>query len=388
MKEFLKLLRTEFKRIFSNDVMMLIFFGAPIAYGILFGYVYFKAKVTDLPIVIVDYDVSPISDKIIHALDDNEVLKIVEVKHNAHTIKEEMPKNNYAAIISIPKGFEADLLLKRYPEIQVDVNTVNILNANFATKNIQLVLGTLKAGIEINALQKQGLSPTIAQKQFEPFKINYNKLYNPTGNYDMFMLPGLIGAIMQQVIFLALALVFARDFEDGYFSELVQHSKNALYHFMLKAVPFMFLIPPMWLVVGLITRFFCPELSLFVPTNYLLIALLSMAAVSTGTLFSIAIPNRLKATELLMVISTPAFVLSGFTWPRMAMPELIAKAADIIPSTAFLDALKKVVFYESNLKGIMPEIRHLVLLVVVTFILTLIILQVKIHVRRKKLKLE
>lgn len=63
MKDFLKLLRIEFKRIFSNSVLLAIFIGAPIFYGVLFGYVYKQAKVINLPIVIIDEDHSPMSSK-------------------------------------------------------------------------------------------------------------------------------------------------------------------------------------------------------------------------------------------------------------------------------------------------------------------------------------
>ena len=52
MKTFQILLRREFKRIFSNNVLLAIFFGAPVLYGILFGYVYQQAKVVDLPIAV------------------------------------------------------------------------------------------------------------------------------------------------------------------------------------------------------------------------------------------------------------------------------------------------------------------------------------------------
>ena len=71
MKDFLRLLSTEFERIFSNSVLLAIFIGAPLFYGVLFGYVYKQAKVLNLPIVIVDEDHSPMSDKIIQAFEDN-----------------------------------------------------------------------------------------------------------------------------------------------------------------------------------------------------------------------------------------------------------------------------------------------------------------------------
>jgi ABC-2 type transport system permease protein len=52
--------------------------------------------------------------------------------------------------------FEADIF-KRHPEIRVDLNMANIVNANTASKTIQSVLMTLNAGIEIEGLKKTGL---------------------------------------------------------------------------------------------------------------------------------------------------------------------------------------------------------------------------------------
>src|SRR5690554_311 len=246
MNNFLDLLRTEFKRIFSNGVLLAIFIAAPIFYGILFGYVYHQAKVVDLPIVIIDEDRSPTSDIIIDAFTDNEVLYVEDIRFTPGDILAEMPTKQYAAVVTLPTNLEADILQKRHPEIRIDLNMANILNANTASNNIQSILMTLNAGFEIEGLKKQGLHPTQALAGYESFKINYNKLYNSTGNYVTFMLPGLLAAIMQQIIFLAMALVFARDFEDGYFGKLVGQSKNALYHILLKATPFLLMLPIMW----------------------------------------------------------------------------------------------------------------------------------------------
>jgi len=52
MREFISLIKVEFKRIFSNRVLVAILIGAPIFYGILLGTVYQGAKVIDLPIIL------------------------------------------------------------------------------------------------------------------------------------------------------------------------------------------------------------------------------------------------------------------------------------------------------------------------------------------------
>ncbi|MBU2921410.1 ABC transporter permease [Winogradskyella psychrotolerans] len=384
MKTFISLLKIEFKRIFSNGVLLAIFFGAPIGYGILFGYVYQQAKVVDLPIVIVDQDQSPTTDKIIDAFEDNEVLLVVDVRSSDVNIINEMPVEQYAAVITLPSDFEKNILQKNHPEIRIDLNMANILNANTASKNISSVLMTLNAGIEIEGLKKQGLHPTQAKAAYESFKINFNKLYNSTGNYITFMLPGLLAAIMQQVIFLAMALVFSRDFEDGYFITLTQKSKSSFYHVMLKATPFLIMLPIMWLFVSLLFPYFNITAAIFNIPMLILTLLLTLASMGIGMLFSIAIPSQLKATELLMVISTPAFILSGFTWPTIAIPDFITSIAQFIPVTQFLSGFRTIAFYDGDVLAIASEIKMLILIIIVTFVAMIALLQFKINTSVKK----
>lgn len=384
MKKFKRLVKIEFKRIFSNNVLLAIFFGAPILYGFLFGYVYQQAKVVDLPIVIIDQDRSPTTDKIIDAFGDNEGLLVSDVRYSTGNIIEEMPLKQYAAVITLPTNFEADVLQKRHPEIRVDLNMANILNANTASVNIQSVLMTLNAGMEIEGLKKQGMHPAQALSSYESFKINFNKLYNSTGNYVTFMLPGLLGGIMQQIIFLAMALVFSRDFEDGYFGKLIKESRSSLYHIALKATPFLLMLPVMWLAVGLFFPYFNIVANVFNFPMLILATLLTLASMAIGMLFSIAIPSQLKATELLMVISTPAFILSGFTWPTMAIPSAITNIAQYIPLTQFLSGFRKIAFYGGNLSSVKVEIGMLVLITLVAFAAMVILLQLKIFFFGKK----
>lgn len=384
MNKFIRLLRIEFKRIFANDVLLAIFFGAPVLYGILFGYVYQQAKVVDLPIVIIDQDRSPTSDKIIDAFADNEGLLVSDVRYTAGNLIDEMPTQQYAAVITLPSNFEADVFQKKHPEIRVDLNMANILKANTASNHIQAVLLTLNAGMEIEGLKKQGMHPAQAKASYESFKININKLYNSTGNYVTFMLPGLLGGIMQQIIFLAMALVFSRDFEDGYFGTLVKESKSSLYLIALKTTPFLIMLPLIWLVVALFFPYFNVDINIFNFPMFVLVVLLTFASIFIGMLFSIAIPSQLKATELLMVISTPAFILSGFTWPTMAIPDAITNIAQFIPLTQFLSGFRKIAFYDGDLASIKPELGMLFIIMAVSFIAMVILLQLKIRLHRKK----
>lgn len=379
MKTFRSLLRVEWKRIFSNKVLVMIFFGAPLLYGLLFIQVYKKGKVEDMPVAVIDEDQTPLSARLIEALNDNENLKVTRVQATAGSIARQMASEEWVVVLTIPAGFEGDILQKRYPEMMVDINTANLVTANFASRAVQTVLGTLNAGIEIEALKKAGLSTTAAAQRYEAFKVNYNRFYNPAGNYLELMVPGILGTIMQQVIFLALGLVFARDFEDGYFRKLVQASRSAHYHLLLKMVPFVLLITGMWLVVGSFYPLFKIDMQVFTGPVVALVAAFSLACMFFGMLFSLAVPNQLRATELLMVIATPSFLLSGFTWPLEAMPGWIASFARMLPLTQFLHGFRKLAVYGGSFADVQPHFWTLLAMAAVSWVLMLVLLKLKIN---------
>ena len=183
-----------------------------------------------------------------------------------------------------------------------------------------------------------------------------------------------------------MALVFARDFEDGHFDLLINQSRFSLYHIALKSIPFLLMIPVIWMIISFLIPYFKIDIDIFNLPMLVLATLLTLASMCIGMLFSIAIPSQLKATELLMVISTPAFILSGFTWPTLAFPDAIANIAQFIPSTQFLNGFRKIAFYGGDLASIKPEINTLLLIIVVTFISMLVLLQFKIFSSIKKQK--
>ena len=322
MKTFISLILREFKLFGKNSVMLAIFFGAPIAYALLIGYVYEDAKITDLPIVIVDMDNTPMSHKLIDAIDDNQYTEVAEVFYENSNIRQIIIDKNYHAVVTIPDRFEADIQQKRYPEIDVDVNAGNMLTGNYATTGIMTVMGTINAGVEIESIKKGGVPSAIARQQYESFKINITRFFNPSSNYLHFLWPGMLGVILQQVILLTLALSFAQEFEKGTFKNLLKISKSSTYLIFTKAIPYWIAAAILWFPL---IRIFFPMFQIPLieekAAYWLISSLFILSLTFVGIAVSIILKTQLKATEVLMVIATPSFIISGQTWPISQMPE-------------------------------------------------------------------
>jgi ABC-2 type transport system permease protein len=340
MKNFWPLLQREFKFFWGNKVLRLLFIGAPIFYGILLGYVYGKGKVTDLPIVVVDEDRSEMSSKVLQMFYENEVINIITILNDQQNLSQIATEKEATCVVIIPNGFEKMVLTKKYPEITTMINTSNVLTANYASSAIQLSLGTFKAGVQMETLRKQGVPESLLQTQFEPFKTTYIKKNNRSTNYMYFLWPGVLAAVLQQVLMLGLALSFAAEFENNTFNELVLKCSSIWKMMSVKITPYLIMSFGLWISFYLFTIWFrIPLFTNLLPITF--IAGIFVISVSfIGILVSILIPNQLKATEVLMVVATPSFILSGFTWPLNQMPGWVQGLANIIPLTHFLKAFR------------------------------------------------
>ena len=96
-----------------------------------------------------------------------------------------------------------------------------------------------------------------------------------------------------------------------------------------------------------------------------------------GILVSILIPSQLKATEILMVIATPSFILSGFTWPLSQMPVWIQGIANVIPLTHFLRAFRILIIEDGTFSQTFGAISNLLIIGAICAVLAYIALYYK-----------
>ena len=383
MRVFFELLKREFTLFWNNSVLRILFIGAPIMYGVLLGYVYNKGKVTDLPIVVVDKDQSKMSKKALQMMEDNEVLTISALLPNEDNLTRTALEKEAVCIVIIPEGFEKGVLTKKYPEITTIVNTANVLTANYASTALQVCLGMLKVGVQLETLRKQGVPENLLMSQYEPFKATFIKKNNRSTNYMYFLWPGILATVLQQVLMLGLALSFASEFENGTFKFLVNKTSSTFKLIMVKVIPYLIMSFGIWLIYWLFTWWFRIPFYENLGTLTLAAGLFVLSVCFIGILVSLLIPSQLKATEVLMVIATPSFILSGFTWPLSQMPEWIQYIASIIPLTHFLPIFRILIIENGPTDLIYPYVQHLLLITAVGFILSYVALAYK---KRKLLK--
>lgn len=382
----IKLIKREFKLFFSDTTLVSVFFAAPIIYGLLVGFVYKKGKTENLPIIVVDQDNTPMSSQLVDMLSESEKLQIVKMKYENNFTDQDLIQENAVIAIIIPDRFEADILQKKYPEVNTYVNTTNLLTANLASSAVQVTLGSFSAGIEISGLKKKGMSEAQAVTQYEPFKANYIRLFNPTANYFTYMFPGMIMVVFQQILLLGLAISFGREFENKTFaSQMVSQTGSALKMMLVKVIPFwIFSVFIFALFYGFHAFFNAPMPYAFKPFAINTVCF-TLSVSMLGLFFSILFKNSLKATQILMLIASPAFIMGGYSWPVSAMPTAIQYITQAIPLTPFLEGHKRMLFQKASLSDISPSVESLLIQALVYGILAFILIQLQIRKAKKEM---
>lgn len=379
MRKFLSLIKREFRLFFNNNVLRLLFIGAPILYGVLIGSVYKKGKITDLPIIVVDEDESPMSHTFIDMLQESEAVEVVKIMPSIFGAKDKAVDLDATVIVNIPKGFSAGIQQNRLPEVSLFVDASNTLTSNTALMAVNVVAMTMKAGIQIESQMKQGVPEHVASQHYEPFKTTIIKQSIRSGNYLYFMLPGVLLTVFQQVLLLGLALTFAAEYENGTFSELVKKMPNALGMLAVKIIPYLIMSVGILLLYYGFSKYYNMIIGGALWTFALSTFIFILAVCGIGVLVSILLPNQLKATEVLMVVATPSFILSGFTWPLSQMPGWVQFIADLIPLTHYLKIFRVLYLNHADISHIYQPLTALILIAVVCLTASAIILFFKIR---------
>jgi len=379
------IIRREFRSFFHTPIAIAILFGGPLFFGILIGMVYDHAKPVDLPIVIVDKDGSSMSGDIIDALDDNQYIKVWKLTGSEFEAREYLRTEKVDGIVTIPAKFESDINQKRTPEIQIDLNTVNILTSNYINTGVLKTLGVINAGIEIKTMEKTGMPAAIAEKQFQSFSVNTDRFYNPESNYLRFLWPGITGGILQQIFLLVIAIIFSKEFEKKIFGQLLTYSKSTGVILLGKTIPYIVVMMAIWIgMLYIMYPCFKIEIAGGFGTMMLFSFIFIICLLAMGIMVSLIFPTMLLSTEILMIVATPSFIISGYTWPISQMPVIIQAFANLLPLTHFLSGFRKIAFLGNGLYDVRHEISVMLIMTVIYGSITWIALWIRIRREKRK----
>ena len=331
----------EWRRILKDSRLRSVVLVAPFVYAALMCAVYINHTVYDLPIAVVNQDPSALSRQLVRMLEASPKINVAHRVDSTKEIESLLFQREIDGAIIIPKGFSKHIKTGHESVVTAYVNAGTMVQANALGTSFNKTVQTFSAGVEIKTLMKKGATKTQAMKAFMPVKLNLQTLFNPTFNYSNFMVPGILMTILQQVILLGLALTWTGEKEAGTLKELRGISSSPFTLLLGKSIPYIVIN---LIVAEIYLRVVFPLNNIPMEGHWGMMisftVLFVLTVVTWGTWVSALCKTRLFATQILMFVAMPSFILSGFTWPPSAMPEVIQWISHLLPMTYFVHSFR------------------------------------------------
>jgi len=236
--------------------------------------------------------------------------------------------------IKIPPDYTDNLLIGRKTAVQVLIDgsdssvamqALNVANAIALRRSLEIV----STAVGVPAL---------------PIEARPRVLFNPDMKTANFMVPGLVGLVMQLVTMILTAFAVVREKENGTLEQLMVTPVSRFGLMVGKLVPFF--------VIGTIETCFVLSIMYFlfqVPINGSLGLLAAFSvpflftSLGLGLLISTIASTQIQAIQLSFLIVLPSVLLSGFVFPQETMPLPIYIISQGIPLTYYIRILRGII---------------------------------------------
>jgi ABC-2 type transport system permease protein len=172
--------------------------------------------------------------------------------------------------------------------------------------------------------------------------------YNPTLDSATYIVPGIIGVLLSLTLILIMSISIVRERERGTLEQLIVTPIDRTSLMLGKMTPFVVIgYVQMTVVIVLGWLLFDVPLRGSLTLLYVLSLTFIVANLGVGLLISTAVKSQVQAMQLGFFFLLPNILMSGFMFPREAMPVAAQWIGLALPLTYYLDVVRGVL-----LKGI------------------------------------
>ncbi len=343
----------EFIHIFRDRRLLLMIILMPVIQLLIYGFA-INTDVKHLATVVYDQDQTYLSRRLISSFEQSAYFDVKENVSSPQLLYRALDRGKAKAGLLIPKNFTKDFLSGRGADLQLLIDGTDSNPANVALNSSQAIVA---AFVQAQSLQR----PVITPISFRP-----RLWYNPDLKSSFFMIPGLVGLVLQLFIPMITATAIVREKERGNIEQLLVTPIKPYQLILGKLIPYVCVGILMYLMIIEAARFLFHvpirgnPLTLFVLTMLFLTVCLGI-----GLLASTIAENQQQASQIVMFFASPSILLSGFIFPRETMPKFVYYIGNIIPLTYFVKIIRGVILKGAGFFDLWDQILPLMIMAVV-----------------------
>lgn len=356
--DFTRAMLWEAKYIFRDRAVFFSFVIVAVLVSFLYTYLYSEETLQELPIGVVDEDNTSQSRQLLRMIDANSGVAIYSSYLNLSEAKKAFQQEQIRGIIAIPSSFSRDLQHGEQPSISVYADASYMLYYKQVLTAAKVSATYLNAGVEMKRTSAQGKLPSQVRDEAMPVSAKVVSLYNPSSGYATFLIPVVLVIIFQTTILTSVGILGGTMREGNKLRKIYPNSNRfwgALPIVMGKATTYLALSMAILLIIlGIVMPLFgIPVRSSIVSTMVFMVPFV-LSIVFMGLCLLGFLRRREDAIMLIMYTSLPSVMLTGFSWPTVAMPEWLHAFSYIVPTTLGAKGFVSITQMGASLSTILP----------------------------------
>jgi ABC-2 type transport system permease protein len=351
------IIRKEFIQIVRDPRTLLIMFIMPIIMLFLLGFAATN-DVRNVPTAVFDQDHSAAAHDLISAFRAADYFQFVADVDSVEELKWLVDTGQARAGLIIPPDYERRLTAGQQAQVAFVIDGSDPTIAGSALSAATLI-GQSKATAVMRAALEQRAQGSAAAA---PIEVRTQVWYNPDLVTAYFMIPGLIGVILQFLAVLLTSTAIVRERERGTIEQLIITPIRSWELIVGKLTPYVLIAFFALLEVLIIgTLVFNMPINGSVPLLLALSGLFLVTTLGIGLLISTIARTQFEAMLLAVFSSLPMMFLSGFFFPLAAMPPFLQAISYLIPLRYFLIIVRSILIKGVGLEAVLGEVVALVI---------------------------
>jgi ABC-2 type transport system permease protein len=357
-KRLLSLIRKEFLQIVRDPRTLYITFAIPIIQMFLLGYTA-TSDVRNVPLAVIDQDRSPASRRLLDAYRAADYFLVAYDVDSEEELRALIDGGQARAGLIIPPDYAERLEAGRTTSVAfiLDGSDPNVASTSLAAA--QLIGQSYSTGLIVERFTRQGLGGAVNL----PVEVRARVWYNPDLVSAFFMIPALIGLILQVLTTMLTATAIVRERERGTIEQLIVTPIRSGELILGKIIPYVliaFFDTLEILVIG--TLWFKVPIRGSLGLLLALSALFLVSSLGIGLFISTIARTQQEAMMLAWFTMLPSMFLSGFIYPLAAMPSWLRAISYGVPLRYYLVIIRSVVLKGTGAGSLTGEIAGLAVL--------------------------
>ena len=362
----------EMRQTITDEGVLIFFLLVPFLYPLLYAWAYSNEVVRDVPVAVVDLSHSHQSRQFIREFDASPDTKVAYYCASLDEARALVGKQVVHGVLYFPDDFQTRTLRGEQSHVSVYCDMSLMLTYKAIYQSAQAIAS------DMNKKMKIALAGNYTDREDEiatqPLAFDEVPVFNPTGGYGSFLIPGVLILIIQQTLLLGIGLAAGTARESNRYNDLVPVSRhyNGIFRIVLgKSLAY-------FMIYAVVAAY----LTLIVPRIFGFTSLLSggallglmvpyiLSCIFFGMMLSCLVRYRENVILLVVFTSIPFLFLTGLSWPQSSIPSVWQGISTLLPSTFGVRGFIRLNTMGATLADIRFEYRALWILTTVYFLAT------------------